>query len=171
MPEMGIDTLKSNLTNPARVYLWEIVIPTAIGGGDLTALTTRCQSTSIPGRSVGEILVPYKQTGGIKFPGKLTYPHTWETTFIESEDKKIFDAIYAWNQEVIHDYDGIGAGDTAIKQDLYLTLLTTKGEIYLGIKLVGCYPQEVGNVDLNYDAEDPVRFTVTWSYDRWEESA
>jgi len=169
MPLMGIETLKQNLTNPARVYLWEILVPAPIGGGNSDVLTTRCQSTSIPGRSFGEIVVPYKQTAGLKFPGKLTYPHTWECTFIDAEDKAIFDAIYAWKQAIVDDFDGVGQGDNAIKQDIYLTLLTTTGEIYMTIKLVGAYPQEVGNVDLSYDAEDTVKFPVTWSYDRWEQ--
>ena len=27
MTQMGVTNLKSNLTNPARVYLWEVLIP------------------------------------------------------------------------------------------------------------------------------------------------
>lgn len=171
MPDMGVDILKNNLTNPARTYLWEVIIPNPIGGGDSNTLLVRCQSSNIPGRSFGEILVPYKQTGGVKFPGKLTYDHTWDCVFIEGEDKKIFDAIYGWNQKVVNDYDGVGEGDDAIKSDIVLTLITTKGQTFQKIKLVGCYPQAVGPVALAYDGTDPVRYTVTFSFDRWENVA
>jgi len=168
MAEMGVNALKNNLTNPARTYLWEMIIPNPIGGGDSETLTLRCQSTNVPGRSFGEIKVPFKQSAGLKFPGKLTYSQIWACTFIEGEDKKIFDAIHAWNQSVINDYENIGEGDTEIKQDLYLTLLTTKGDEALKIKLVGCYPQEVGEVALNYETEDSIKYPVTFSFDRWE---
>lgn len=167
MAFMGVETLKNNLSNPARTYLWEVMIPNPIGTGDTDTLLIRAQSASIPGRSFGEILVPYKQSGGIKYPGKLTYDHTWEVSFIEGEDKKIFDAINSWNQQIIHDFDNIGEDQ---RTDIYLTLLTTKGTTFQKVKLIGCYPQAVGNVDMDYDAENPVRYTVTFSYDRWEEA-
>ena len=170
MAQMGVESLKHNLSNPARVYLWDVIIPNPLGDGDTDTLMLRAQTASIPGRSFGEILVPYKQSAGTKYPGKLTYDHTWDITFIEGEDKKMFDAFYSWVQKIVHDFDNVGDGDTEIKTDMYLQLLTTKQQPFQKIKLVGCYPQAIGNVDLAYDAENPVRYTVTFSYDRWEEA-
>ena len=165
---MGVNSLKNNLTNPARVYLWEIILPSLIGGGDPVAITIRAQSASMPGRSVGEILVPYKATAGVKYPGKLTYSHTWDVTFIEGEDKRIFDAIHNWNQKIIDDFDGVGDGDDTIKADMLLNLLTTKGVPYNSYKLIGAYPQAVGDIALDYTTEAGVIFPVTFSYDSWE---
>lgn len=166
MPYLGVDSLKQNLSNPQRVYLWEVSFVNPIGGGDREVLTLRCQSSTIPGRSVGEIVVPFKQTGGIKYPGKLTYSHSWTCEFIEGEDGKVFDAIYAWAQQIVNDYDGVGEVD--IKSDIYLKLLSTKGEETREIKLVGCYPQDRPDVAVNYGNEDVLRYTVTFSYDYWE---
>ena len=70
MALMGLDSLKSNLTNPARTYLWEVVIPVPIGNGDTDTYTVRAQTTEIPARSNGEITIPFKQTAGIKVAGK-----------------------------------------------------------------------------------------------------
>ena len=165
---MGVDSFKNNLTNPARVYLWEIILPSLIGGGDHLALTLRAQSTVIPGRSVGEILIPYKQTAGVKYPGKLTYTHTWDVTFVEGEDSRIFRAIHDWNQKIVDDFDGVGDGDSEIKADILLNLLTTKGQPYNLFKMVGAYPQAVGDIPLDYGAEAQINFPVTFSFDAWE---
>ena len=73
MSSMGVDVLTSNLTNPQRLYMWEVLIPNVVGGaGNPSVLQARAQSTSLPGSSVGEILIPYKKTSGVKYPGKLT---------------------------------------------------------------------------------------------------
>jgi len=165
---ISVENLKANLTNPARVYMWDVVIPSPVGGGDSNTLMLRCQSTNMPGRSVGNIAVPYKQSAGIQFMGKLTYSHTWECTFIEGEDANVFSAFYDWAQSQINDRDNIGIGDNLIKTDIILRLVTTKGSEYLSIKLIGCYVDSMADVPLAYDTEDPVRLTVTFRYDRWE---
>ncbi len=167
MPKMSVDNLKANLSNVARTYLWEVMFSSPVGGGDGDALMLRCQSTVIPGRSFGSLLVPYKQSAGIKFPGKLNMTHTWNTICIEGTDKKIFDAIYQWNEVVVGVKTGIGGPDTVIKSDVYLSLLNTLGSKTTKIKLVGCYPELVDEVPISYDDESVLRYSVTWSYDYW----
>ena len=166
---MSADNLKNNLSNPARAYLWEAMFTNPIGGGSAEVLMLRCQSANIPGRSVGEILIPFKQTAGIKFPGKLTVSHTWTTTFVEGMDKKVFNAIHAWNQAVVHDRLGVGGPDVTIKANEYLRLLDTQGNVIMKIKFVGMYPQAVDDVPVAMDSEAAVYYSVTWSFDHWEE--
>jgi len=170
-PTMGVDNLKQNLTNPQRVYLWEFQCANPLGGGDAETLILRCQGAMIPGVSFGSLLIPYKQSAGIKVPGKLTYSHVWETNFVEGEDKKIFDIIHAWKQRVVHDKTNISLGDNLIKADIHLKMIATKGEETLKLRLVGCYPEMIADVPLAYEDERNVIYPVTWSYDRWEEVA
>jgi len=170
MGTMGVDVLRDSIV-PQRDYLWDMLVPAPPGGGESDVLNVRCQSSSLPGRSVGSIHIPYKQSAGIKVPGKLTYSHTWDCVFVEGEDKKVFEAIYAWLQAVIDDYDGVGDGDNEIKADVYLTLQATKGSITRKIKLVGCYPESLADVGVDYASEGTVRYSVTFSYDRWEDVA
>ena len=166
--QMSLDTLKASLTNPLRVFLWDVIIPNLLGGGDATALQARAQSTQIPGRSVGSsILVPYKQTGGIKYPGKLTYDHKWTVKFIEGEDLKVFNAIYGWSQMLVNDTTGVGAGDENIKSNLFFTLISTKGTDLKQIKLEGCYPEAIAQQELSYQTDGTVSFNVTFSFDKW----
>jgi len=167
MAKMSVDNLKANLTNPARTYLWDVVIPNPVGGGDGDTLMLRAQSSSIPGRGQGSIAVPYKQSAGVQFHGKLAYSHTWDVTFVEGEDRRVFDSLYAWLQNVVHDADNVGAGDTGVKTDILFQLITTKGEEWMRLKLVGCYPMQISGVEMSYNSEDVIKFTLTWSYDSW----
>jgi hypothetical protein len=169
MPDMSQDVLKNSLTNPAKSFLWEVMFTNPVGGGDADALDTRCQSTSIPGRGTGTILIPYKGTPGIQVPGKLTMSHSWAVTFLENtEDRKTFDALHAWNQAIVHDRLGVGGPDPLIKADIYLRCLDQEGTVWLTIKLIGCFPADVGEVSLSYEDNSTITFPCTFSFDRWE---
>jgi hypothetical protein len=168
MDTMGINTLKSNLTDVQRAYLWDIVIPSPIGSGDWAALQARCQATELPPRKTGVIKVPYKQTPGANYHGKLDVGQTWKCTFIEGLDKKVYDACYSWHELVVAVRNGISSGDQEIKTDVYVMMLDGNGNITTQVKLVGAYIEEIGQVTLDYENENPVRFDVTWRFDYHE---
>jgi hypothetical protein len=165
MTEMSADSLKNNLTNPARTYLWEVLFATPVGG-DTDTFLYRCRSTSQPGRSVGKIHLPYKQTGGVEYPGKLTYSHSWACSFIEGEDRAMFDALYDWAQAVVNDKTGLG--QAVLKTDAYLNLIDTDGTTSLKIKFVGAYLESIDEVALAQESENEIVYPAVWSYDRWE---
>lgn len=169
MVQMGVDSLKSNLTNTQRVYNWELLIPSPVGEGDAETLMIRCQTTIIPGKSFGDIPIPYKGTPGIGVPGKLTMSHILPFTFIEGEDKEVFKALHTWMQKIGHDRLGTGVGDVLIKKDMILTLQTTAGEDTLKIKLIGCYPRAVDDTTLSMADEANVMYAGSFWYDFWEE--
>lgn len=170
MSNMSADNLRNNLNNPARLYLWDVVFINPVGGGDADALELRCQTATIPGRSVGEILVPFKGTAGIKFTGKLTMSHTWVASFVEGIDKKVFNALHAWQQAIMNARTGIGGLDTMIKANIFLRLIDVAGNVFMKIKLVGCYLQAVDDVPVAFDTEGVVMYGTTFSYDYWEEA-
>lgn len=166
--DIGTESLRSNLTNIARVYLWEVEFIDPVGGGDKEALKIRCQSTQRPGRSSGQIHVPYKGTGGIEFPGKVTFLHRWTCTFIEGTDTKISTALLQWQQAILNARTGQGSIDQEIKTNVYLKLLDQKNAVVETIKLVGCFPLDVSDVSLSNAEEAPIVYTVVFSYDYWE---
>jgi hypothetical protein len=169
MTLMGLDSLKSNLTNPARTYLWEVLVPVPKGDGDSDTYTIRAQSAEIPGRSNGEIVIPFKQTAGIKVAGKLKYDQQFAVTFIEGEDKKVFEAVQSWQQLIVNNVTGIGVGDPFYKSDVYLTTITTAGATYMKIKLKGAWIQNIGKVAMSYATDGTVSYGVTFAFDTWEE--
>ena len=170
MVQMGVDNLKNNLTNPQRLYLWEFQCMNPIGGGDGETLMLRCQTSEWPGQSFGQIHIPYKQSGGIEVPGKLTYDHILETTMIEGEDGVVHAAIMAWMQKIVHNKTNVGVGDSLIKTDVYIRLLSTAGEETKKIKLTGCFPLVKAKVPVSYDDEGNMLYPISWSYDRWEDA-
>lgn len=164
MSEMGVNSLKNNLNNPARTYLWEVMLANPLAG-ETDTLLLRCRSSNIPGVSVGAILLPFKQTGGVKYPGKKTYSHTWACTFVEGEDRKMWDTFYEQAQAIIDDESGLGAFN--IKRDIYLHLINTDGTVSKKIKLVGAYVESQDDVALSYDDEGVINISITFSYDYW----
>ena len=168
MVQMSADSLKNHLTNPLKTYLFDLIVPDPIGDGDSDTFNLRCQSTSIPGRSVGKILIPYKGSAGVGYAGKLAYTHTWDCVFVESEDVTVHDALYSWCQKIVHDRYNVGQGDLLNKKDLYLHMLSTAGVTVMRIKMIGCYPESIAEVPVSYDDEGSVMYPATWHYDRWE---
>jgi len=162
--DMSINSLKNNLTNLARDYLWEVLFASP-KGGDTETLLLRCRSTSIPGRSVGSIAVPFKQNAPIQYPGKLTYSHSWSATFVEGEDREMWDAFYDWAQSIIDDETGIGSVN--VKTDIYLNLLNTDGTSPMKIKIVGCFIKNQEDIAVSYDNEGGIMIPIVWSYDFW----
>jgi len=167
--EMGVDVLRNNLTNPAKAYLWAVVFPKLIGGGDGTTLATRCQSAGLPGRSTSSIKIPFRGTPGFKVPGKLVMPQTWHLTFLESTvDKKTFTALYNWHQMIQNVRTGLGSPDPSVKTDLYFQALDQQGQTWLTIKLIGCYLEEIGDITMTYEGNTSMVFPAGMSYDWWE---
>jgi len=171
MPNMSSDALKANLTNPQRDYLWEVIIPTPIGGGEVETYQLRAQTAQIPARTFESIPIPYKQTPGIVVPGKAAIAHTFECTFIEGEDHKVYDAVNDWMEEIVALGTGLGAGDSSIKTDILLTLISTTGTTVRTIKLKGCYPSSLGQVSLSYETNGIVKYPITFAVDNIEVSA
>ena len=165
---MGVDSLKANLTNPGRTYLWDVIVPIPVGGGDTTTFKIRAQSTQIPNVYNDAIHIDYKQTPGIELAGRKRLSHTWTCTFLESEDHLTYDALYAWCQAIVHDVDGIGVGDPLYKTDVYVALVTVAGETYQKFKLKGTWVQTIDAVDLRYADNGVITYNVTFRYDSFE---
>jgi len=164
---MSADALANNLTSPARRYLWEVMIPNP-PFGESTTLLLRCQTASIPERAVGKILIPFKQTAGVAYPGKLRYSHTMSMVFVEGEDREIFTSFYQWLDKVVNAKTGYGEAN--IKLDMYLHLINNDeaGTVALRTKIIGFYPERMGEVALDQSAEDEMKISIDISFDRWE---
>jgi hypothetical protein len=172
MANMGVDSLKNNLTNPARTYLWDVLIPVPVGNGDSTTYQIRAQSSEIPTRSNKPIDIPYKQTAGIMVAGKLNYgDHSWTCTFIEGEDKKVWDAIFSWQQLIVDNVAGIGVGDPLYKTDAYITLLKVTGDTFMKLKMKGAWISNIDKTPLSYATEETIKYAVTFTYDSVEDAS
>jgi hypothetical protein len=164
----SLDTVRNILTNPARSYMFEMVIPNLLGGGDSGALTAQCQAAEIPEYSISAIHIPYKQSAGFDVPGIPKYD-PWNTTFIETEDLTVYKALYGWQNLINDRANNTGLGDGQIRKDIYLNLLkTSDNSIYTKFRMIGGYPEAVGKVALQYGQDQLIQVSVTWKFVRWE---
>jgi hypothetical protein len=171
MAEMSVNALKNNLSNPQMSFLWEVIVPVPIGDGNSETFLLRAQSTSIPSREQGQIIIPFKQTAGIAVPGKLGYTHQWKCSFIEGEDAKVWGALYSWAQLIVDSTTGLGQGDAGIKTDIYLNLLSRGGEITKKLKLKGCYLMSLEDTPLSYADTKAIEYGATFSFDSIEDQS
>ena len=163
MSLMGQDSLKTNLTLPQRNYLFDVLIPTPVGGGDFNTLQVRARSSQVPARSNEVINIPYKQTAGLFIAGKDHLEHTWQCTFMEGEDQLIWQAMSGWQQVIVDTQAGINNGD--YQTDVYLTLTGTDGSNTMSLKLKNAWVSNLGAVTLNYEQNGIVTYDVTFSFD------
>lgn len=169
MALMGMDSLRNNLTNPQRVYLWEFEIPAPRGLGSSDLWIIRTQAIVEPGRRFDPIQIPYKGTGGFVVPGKETYSHVFTVRLLEGEDAQGYQAIQSWMKLIRDNVAGTGLGDPDLKSDAVVTLLDNKGNAVKRVKVVGMFPQDKADVALDYNTNDVQKYEVTFSFDRWEE--
>lgn len=165
MPTMDADSLNNNLTNPARIYLWEVIIPNPLAGSAELFLL-RAQTTQMPERSFGKIHLDYKQSAGVDYSGKLTYPHEWPITFVDGEDRQALQDIYDAMNYIVD--DKTHTGNVSYKRDIYLHLINQDAAVAKRYKFVGSWPLRLESVNMDFTSEDAVRFTVVFNYDRWE---
>ena len=165
---MNIDALTNNLSNPARSYMFEVLFPQIPGGGNAEDLEIRGFSSSIPGRGVGGINLPFKGTAGMKVPGKVKMDQSWKVAFREGTDASTFDSLYGWFQFIMDAKTGVGTPDPLTKTTIYLHCLDLEGNAWLKLKLVGCYIETMDEIPVSFESEEVVVFNVTFSYDRWE---
>ena len=165
-----ISALSQNLGTPQRSFLWQVIIPNVIGGGsDTNTLLLRCQSTSMPERSVGAIEIPYQQGPKLQIPGKLEYPHTWDCTFVEGEDAQVMSAFYNWAQMIVNDITNVGSPFPDVTTNVLLQMISTDGTTITNeYTLVNAWVQKIGQVTLDYNNQDVIRIPITFRYQTWE---
>ena len=164
--EMDVETIKSNLSSPARTYLWEFFVPNLPGGGDIDSIRTRCVVSEMPNVASEPITVDWKAMR-FKVAGKMNYGQTISLTFLESEDVKVIKALYAWRALVLDPETGTGGQPINYKADAYLELLGTDSNVYLDIRLIGSYPEDMPTIGLDMAGNDLIKPVLTLSYDRW----
>lgn len=173
MAEFAIHKKFDNEPDIQRNYMFDLSIPDmAKYGIQEDILTVRCRNLSLPGRGSEPIESTFM---GMKqwFPGKPTFPGTLSIMFEEFEDRKVSLALYNWQQDVF-DVHEAGAALVTSKAEIAKTmtirmydykgdLLTAGGEI----EVINSWPQDIGDVALDYTGNESVKITAVFQYDRW----
>ena len=134
---------------------------------DSRMLSYRCESVSLPGRSLNQvedinIYGPSRQVvKGVTYAGdaSLTFIASGgldERVFFEEWQNQAFDES-SWNVGYYKDYTS----------HIEIWLLDKKNRRRYGMKLVEAYPKEIAPTDLSQSNNELIKLSVTFSYRYW----
>ena len=134
---------------------------------DSRMLSYRCESVSMPGRSLNQeedtnIYGPSRQiVKGVTYAGdaSLTFIASGgldERVFFEEWQNQAFDES-SWNVGYYNDYTS----------HIEIWLLDKKDRRRYGMKLVEAYPKEIAPIDLGQSTNELIKLSVTFSYRYW----
>jgi hypothetical protein len=165
MPRFDIDAFRANFQGGARSYLfyYKPLFPASVGSGtDVDKSTYLVRTTAVPSQNVDEIPLNW-QGMDYKIPGKYTYDD-FTCTFYVDLDAKVHELFMSW-QRMIHDpTTNIYQLPASVLMDQQLELLGLDGNPVAKYKLIGAWPKNIGNITLDYTANEPAYFDVTFAY-------
>ena len=135
---------------------------------DARAISLRCESLSLPGRSLNQeedtnIYGPSRQiVKGVTYAGEITLVfqasiELAERVFFEEWQKQAFDES-SWNVGYYKDY----------VSDIEIYLLDKLDQRRYGLKLIEAYPKEIGPTDLDQGTKSEIiKNTINFSYRYW----
>lgn len=144
------------------------------------------RSGALPSATIGTIELPMNGGRRFKIGGDRVFTE-WTSTVLNDENYTLRSSLEAWQNAMVFTNFAIGSGlgnrssigggasNTTTPTGLYGTVLiyqlaedgsnVTNGSY----KLVNCWPSDISAIDLSYDTTDAVEdFTVTWTYDYYE---
>ena len=158
----------------ARGNLYEV--EGSIGNNDDGGLLKfMAKSAATPAQTVGEIVVPWRGRQ-FKIPGDRTFAD-WELTIISDAAYDLRDKFEQWNQAFQHHFDNVSEVadiSTDLFQDWKIYWLGRDGKRSNGrvYNFVGCWPKEVGSIEVAFDNNDSLaEFSVTMAYQWWTSPA
>ena len=167
MPHSGVPTTAmGRISNfaPSFANRYKVELPTKYG---LTIHQTEllCDAATLPGRNISTS--EYPNGSQLK-----KYPYSYieddvTMTFLETKDyiiRKYFDN---WMKNII-DTDTYRVGyKNSFAHDIKIRPLSRKGEHVYGVNLEQAFPTTLNAVDFSNGADEIVRITVTFAYDRY----
>lgn len=137
------------------------------GGGPSRQVEFLCKAAALPSSNLGLIEVPYRGRN-IKVAGDRTFPE-WTITIINDTDFQIRNAFELWSDLINSHEENVGSTSKNIyAQRWEIDQLGRDGSVLKTYSFEGCWPSEVGQIDLSFDSNDQIEeYTVTLQFDFW----
>ena len=164
---MSIDQFKSKFGYGIRPNLYTVTgtfgSGVALGNGEPFLI----KSASVPPASLGTITIPFRGRE-IKRAGDRTFTD-WSISVLCDEKMAVHKKFMEWSNKFISLKDDTrAAGNIVPYGEWTVTPQDNAGNPTEKFTLVGCWPIEVGTVDLGFDTTDSVaEFSVTLGYEYW----
>jgi len=163
----NIDEFKGSVANFARPTLFKVQLPSII---DAT-LGFMCKAANLPASTLGIIEVPYMGRK-IKIAGDRTFAE-WQITVMNEQSMVLRKQFEDWSNLINEHELNTGPNQSATyKHDATVQQLGVDGGILAEYALIGAWPSELSEVDLNWESNDSVsEYTVSLSFDYWTRTA
>lgn len=171
----NINTFRAQLLGDgARPTLFEVEIyfPPTLGAFPTEQGKYQCKATNLPTSTIGIIDVPYFGRK-IKVAGDRTYDD-WTCTFLNDENFNVRNALEYWSNAMDQHsttfeqkrVNGATESPYSYVSTVIVNQYGKQGEIIKTYSLVNAFPNNVGQIDVSWEANDQIEeFDVQWSFD------
>jgi hypothetical protein len=124
-----------------------------------------CNASQVPAMTMGVIEIPYFGRK-IKVAGDRTYAE-WTTTVFIEEDFSVRDKLENWQKAINDPTTNVrDALFNDYKDQCTVSLYGKNGKVIRTYTLQGCWPTEVGTIELDWNTTDTLAtYQVTWAFD------
>lgn len=150
-----------------RTNLFKVSGTIPVPGADNRAISFLCKAAQIPSSSLGTIEVPYRGRR-IKLPGDRTF-QDWSITVISDANLSLRSTFEAWSNLFNQHVANVGDPNFYnLMTQWNVVQLDRAGNALRSYVFVGCFPSEIGAIDLSYENNDSIaEFPVTLNYSYW----
>ena len=165
---MHYDGQRANLF---EVTLTNVLTGTAFNGADLKLFA---KGTSIPGATIGTVIVPYFGRE-VKLAGNRTFPE-WTITVLNDENFTIRSQFEQWMDHINSHSGNIRATQASGTPSLSYTSTGTVDQFSKGAgqkksasySFINMFPTDLSEITLDWGDNDTIEeYTVTFAYDYW----
>lgn len=153
------------------IFVFPAIVANAGAAGQLMRFMAR--AASAPPSTIGNIQIPYFGRQ-LKYPGDRTFAE-WSVTVINDENHTVRNAFILWSNLLNAHAGNIRDQSAATPSDYMTDILVNQysklgGDPIKQYKLVGAWPQVVGDIQYDWSVNDTVEeFPVTMQYQWWED--
>jgi hypothetical protein len=154
----------SAVADPAQSWNFDLFLPAIPGSSDTRALTWKCMTTALPGFSLDRVNVPLHGVE-LVYAGRKTFSHSFSSTFMEAADWSTRSQFYAWSENTRSWINNSGSFASTYKVSAQMVVYNDLPQVARTIQIVGLWPAEVADVELDGGASNLVTLSITWSFD------
>ena len=168
MAILGVDDFKSKLVGGgARANMFKVTCNfPSYAQGDVELTSFLCKGAQMPSSIIAPIMVPFRGRQ-LQIAGDRTFAE-WTTTVMIEEDFSQRAVLEEWARKVNDGPSNIRSYGSPedYKEDATIKLYGKTGSKLREYTLVGCWPSDVGTIELDWNTTDTIgTYTVTWSFD------
>ena len=154
------------LIDPFQTYNYSLTFPSIPGDtrNQSQALVVKCQATSLPGFGMETVDVPFHAII-LRYAGRMTYPGTFSTTFLEVRDIATRLAFRQWMMYARNHDKNTGHFKAQYTTNALMELYDDTNSVIFTTVIMNCWPNEVADLSLETSTAAAGQLAITMTYD------